>query len=151
MGNFLSAVSMPVLPWHPHLTARATICKPANPKCHRYNELMATISSYLYGGRGPGQQFFDDIHVLSLPSFTWTKLYEGNSPRFAHTCHRVGSRTMLTVGGSNSFKLQEGPCDPQRKGVNVFDMSSVTWGSVYNATAGPYTVPELVIANIGGS
>lgn len=97
------------------------------------------------------QQHFDDVHVLSLPSFIWTKVYEGNNTRFAHTCHRVGSRTMLTVGGIDSFNFQEGPCDTQRKGVNVFDMSSITWGSVYNATAGPYTVPELVVTNIGGS
>lgn len=152
MGKFLSAVSMLVLPWHPHLITRATICKEAcKPETSSVYGLTLTTSSYLYGGRGPGQEYFDDIHVLSLPSFTWTKLYEGNNTRFGHTCHRVGSRTMLTVGGINTFNFQEGLCDPQRKGVNVFDMSSVTWGSVYNATAGPYTVPELLIANIGGS
>lgn len=115
------------------------------------NRLISRLSSYLYGGRGIREKYFDDVHILSLPSFTWTKVYEGVDSRFAHTCHRVGSKIMLTVGGSRSFQFQEGPCDYQRKGVHVFDMSSLTWGSVYNATAGSYTVPELVVANIGGS
>jgi hypothetical protein len=56
---------------------------------------------------------------------------------------------MLTVGGIDSFEYHEGPCDTQRKGINVFDMSSVTWGSVYDAAVSPYTVPQLVVANIG--
>ena len=148
-GKSLSAVSMPVLRWHLHLTTQATICKLGNSEGYKYAVLMTF--SYLYGGRGTRERYFDDIHVLSLPSFTWTKLYEGNGTRFARSCHRVGSKMMLTVGGAKSFEFQQGPCDTQRKGVNIFDMSSATWGSVYNATAGPYTVPELVVANIGGS
>ena len=147
---FLLGVLMPVLPWHPRLITQAIICKPSKSRFFSRCSLKLINSSYVYGGRANRKPYFDDVHILSLPSFKWTKVYEGDSPRFAHTCHRVGSRTMLTVGGVPSFDHLEG-CDTQRKGINVFDMSSVTWGSVYNASAGPYTVPTLVVANIGGS
>jgi len=43
------------------------------------------------------------------------------------------------------------PCDWETKGVGVFDLSDLTWGSVYNAHAGNYTVPSRVSAKIGGT
>lgn len=104
----------------------------------------------MYGGRGDNGKYFDDMYVLSLPSFTWTKLYSGFSPRFAHTCHRVGSRTLLTVGGIVDLNFTEG-CDWEYRGVGVLDLSTVTWGSVYNATSEPYEVPTMVVKTIGGT
>lgn len=94
---------------------------------------------------------FDDIYVLSLPSFTWTKTFQGTSPRHGHTCHRLGSRLMLTVGGVASLNTAAATCDWETKGVAIFDMSSVTWGSFYNQSAPSYTVPTAVVANIGGT
>ena len=29
---------------------------------------------YMYGGRGYGNDFYDQIYVLSLPSFRWIKV-----------------------------------------------------------------------------
>ena len=81
----------------------------------------------MYGGRGPNSTFLDDIWVLSLPSFTWIKIYEGTAPRYAHTCHKVGSRTMITVGGAANTKYATGPCDWETAGVGVLDISDVTW------------------------
>ncbi|KAL9120371.1 MAG: hypothetical protein Q9187_003073 [Circinaria calcarea] len=106
---------------------------------------------YMYGGRGSGNQYFDQVYVLSIPSFTWTKLYQGTSPRFAHTCHLVANRQMLTVGGIGNNPLTSGPCDYQTKGVNIFDLSTLQFRSVYNVNAPPYVVPAPIIAKIGGS
>lgn len=106
---------------------------------------------YMYGGRGMNgttNEFYDEIWVLSLPSFTWIRIYQGSSPRYGHTCHRVGTRTMLTVGGAENSKLNQAPCDWETKGVGVFDMSAVAWGSVYDANAPDYTVPKLVASKI---
>ena len=110
----------------------------------------------MYGGRD-GPNYFDDIWVLSLPSFTWTKVYSGISPRFAHTCHLVGNRTMLTVGGVANANQMQGlyygstpPCDWETAGLGVYDMSDLVWGSVYNASAPAYEVPDPVISTIGG-
>ena len=85
---------------------------------------------YLYGGRDPiRNEGFDDVYVLSLPSFTWTAIFtEGKSPRWGHGCHRAGTRQMVTVGGNTS---NSGVCDWELKGVAFLDMTTVTWGSVF--------------------
>ena len=104
----------------------------------------------MYGGRGNNNHFLDDVWVLSLPSFTWTQIYQGTSPRYGHTCHVAGNRTLITVGGAANTNYSAAPCDWEYKGVGVFDMSDLTWGSVYDASAGDYAVPGLVTATIGG-
>lgn len=119
------------------------------------------IVSYIYGGRDNADppNYFDDLWVLSLPSFTWTNVYEGFSPRFAHTCALIGNRTLLTVGGVAAAaqmqgqpapSLQLGACDWEVKGIGVLDISTLIWGSVYNSDAPAYEVPEKVVATIGG-
>ncbi|EON69431.1 hypothetical protein W97_08691 [Coniosporium apollinis CBS 100218] len=118
---------------------------------------------YIYGGYDPIQSImYDDVYVLSLPSFTWTKVYEGPSPRFGHTCHTAGKRQMMAVGGSldasmygvettgqlpNLTTLQ---CD-RRAGVALFDLTALTWGSFFDAYAPAYQVPRKVVKVIGGS
>ena len=121
------------------------------PSSSLHSNITLTTPRYLYGGRGSGNQYFDQVYVLSIPAFTWTKLYEGSSPRFAHTCHLVGNRQMLTVGGITNNPLTSGPCDYQTKGVNILDLSTVTWTSVYDVNAPPYAVPSPLVAKIGGS
>lgn len=104
----------------------------------------------MYGGRGLNNSYYDDVHILSIPSFTWTKVYQGTSGRYGHTCHRAGTRTMLSVGGAPTTNLTTGPCDWETKGINVFDLSNITWSSKYTMTTENYAVPEKVIARIGG-
>ena len=50
-----------------------------------------------------------------------------------------------------TYITHKGPCDWQRKGVNVFDMSAATWGSVYSTKTSAYTVPSAVVSKIGGT
>jgi hypothetical protein len=109
------------------------------------------MSRYLYGGRDPTtNKLFDDIYILSLPSFTWVQMYSGNSPRWGHTCHLVAKRQLLTVGGNLNSNTTKG-CDWETKGVGIMDLSTKTWGSVYNAYAAPYQVTQDVVDAIGGS
>ncbi|KAK3059914.1 hypothetical protein LTS18_009772, partial [Coniosporium uncinatum] len=108
---------------------------------------------YLYGGSmGPRDyRFYDDVYVLSLPSFTWTKIYgPGASPRYGHTCHAVGNRQMISVGGAPSWGF-DGPCDSVPNGISVFDLSTSTWGLSYTVDDEPYHVASKVIDTIGGS
>ena len=93
---------------------------------------------------------YDDIYILSLPSFTWTQMYSGESPRYGHTCHLIGNRQLLTVGGLLSFNVQNG-CDWETESVGIMDLSTKTWGSVYNAHAAPYLVTSDTVSVIGGS
>jgi hypothetical protein len=106
---------------------------------------------YLYAGRNPNSgALYDDVYVLSLPSFTWIKIYKGTSPRFAHTCHVVGKRQMITTGGNINNTLN-GVCDWHTAGVGVMDLTAGVWGSVYNAYADSYKVTQGVVDVIGGS
>lgn len=112
----------------------------------------------MYGGRNASDHYFDDIWVLSLPSFTWTEVYSGDSPRAGHTCHLVGNRTLLTVGGTSSVGQTKGVsassglgCDWEVKSVGILDVSDMVWGSVYDAKAPAYKVPQKVVSTIGGS
>jgi hypothetical protein len=103
---------------------------------------------YLYGGRN-NTGFFDDIYVLSLPSFTWIRIFTGSSPRAFHTCHLVGSNQIITIGGTNDTDFLRG-CDWESMGVAIYNLNSGVWGSVYNASAGPYEIVEDISTIIGG-
>lgn len=105
----------------------------------------------LYGGIDPTLHHdgYDDVYVLSIPSFIWTPIFtDGASPRWGHNCHVAGNRQMLTVGGNISH---EGVCDWESKGVAVLDMTNVTWGSVFVSDQGDYQVPQAVISVTGGN
>jgi hypothetical protein len=102
----------------------------------------------LYGGRDPIKSVeYDDVYVLSLPAFNWTQVNFGQSPRWGHDCHVVGNRQMLTIGGNTTNEQ----CDWEIKGVAILDMSTITWGSVYNAYAPEYLVPTPIVDWLGGS
>ncbi|KAF2465573.1 uncharacterized protein BDR25DRAFT_295165 [Lindgomyces ingoldianus] len=105
---------------------------------------------YLYGGHNPigNDTAFDDVYVLSIPSFTWTAVFtNGGTPRWGHNCHIANKRQMITVGG-NVTNLK---CDWERKGVAFLDMTSITWGSVFLTNATSYGVPQKVVAKVGGT
>lgn len=105
---------------------------------------------YMYGGRANGN-YFDDIYVLSLPSFTWIKVYSGTDARWSVTCHRVGARQMVTIAGGGKSDNITADCDWETSGVAILDLSTITWGSFYDAYAQPYLVPSSVTAKIGGN
>lgn len=115
---------------------------------------MLTPISYMYGGRDLSNNYYDEVWVLSLPAFVWSRVYAGESPRFSHTCHLVSNRTMLTVGGVNNVDQMRGSgsqaCDWEEKSVGILDMSGVIWGSVYNAHAPMYEVPSQLFPVTGG-
>ena len=93
----------------------------------------------------------DEVYVLSLPSFVWFKAnYTSSDPREGHTCHVVGNRQMLSVGGldpsasDHSAAINE--TDPFWQGIKVFDLTAMQWTNYYNATAAPYLAPSVVTA-----
>ncbi|KAH7392922.1 hypothetical protein BKA66DRAFT_509939 [Pyrenochaeta sp. MPI-SDFR-AT-0127] len=107
---------------------------------------------YMFGGWDPTltNTWYDDVYVLSLPSFTWVKMYYAESPRYGHTCHTVG-RQMITTGGRNIRRNITDYCDWELHGIAVLDMPTMTWGSVFNATYGDYEVSNMVVDKIGGT
>ncbi|CZR65155.1 related to cell wall anchored protein [Phialocephala subalpina] len=110
----------------------------------------SSYNIYMYGGRDGVNTYFDEVWILSLPSFQWVQVNSGYSPRYSHTCHVVGSRQMITVGGATTSNVAA-DCDWETKSVGVLDMSSISWGSSYNANANPYTVPDDIVRAVGGT
>lgn len=108
---------------------------------------------------------YDDVYVLSLPSFTWIHIYgPGHSPRWGHTCHLAGARQMITVGGSldgsivynvettaQDINTSSLTCNWEAKGIAVFDMTKLTWGFDFDAYTPAYQVPSAIASVIGGN
>ena len=64
---------------------------------------------------------------------------------------------MLTVGGVGGASQMQGlyssilpTCDWEIKGVGVYDMSDLMWGSVFNPETAAYEVPDDIVSTIGG-
>lgn len=109
----------------------------------------STANIYLYGGTSDGT-IFDDVYVLSLPSFTWVKVFTGSDARWSVTCHFVPPRQMITVGGGGKSSDITSDCDWEYKSLAVLDLSTIGWGSVFDAGAPAYDIPEDVVKVIGG-
>lgn len=108
----------------------------------------------MYGGHVPKENItasdaFDDVYVLTIPSFTWTAVFTGGaSPRWGHNCHIAGKRQMITVGGNIT---NTGLCDWEAKGVAFLEMTTVTWGSVFLTNTTEFEVPQKLLEATGGT
>lgn len=105
---------------------------------------------YLYGGIDPiTNTGYDDVLILTIPSFTWTNVWPiGEAPRWGHNCHVAGKRQMITVGGNNTNGLT---CDWEVKGVAVWELTTLTWGSVFMTNLTNFKVPQKVLGVTGGN
>ncbi|KAK8089323.1 hypothetical protein PG997_004284 [Apiospora hydei] len=135
---------------------------------------QSSYNIYLYGGLGflPNNEAgFDDVYILSLPSFTWTKMYPAPGsnitnqyPHNALTCNVIDGAQMLIMGGS--FPLDTKTCDARDQfGTHGLDMGEQTqmqaqyllmvmdthrW-FVYRKNITSYIVPQLILDEIGGN
>ena len=117
-----------------------------------------TYEIFLYAGwntnLGPVAVPYDEIYILTLPGFVWTKvLYNPENPRHDLTCHTVGKRQMLIIGGVDSASetgsntLFEDPFntkDPFTQGLAIFDMTTLTFSDRYDADADAYVQSDSV-------
>lgn len=90
---------------------------------------------YMFGGQNlipaGNQTQYDDMWILSVPSFTWIKVdMDGQSVpygRSGHTCD-VWNSQMVMVGGYVGDQLS---CESP--GIYVFDLSNLEWVQQYTA------------------
>ncbi|RPA86354.1 hypothetical protein BJ508DRAFT_373088 [Ascobolus immersus RN42] len=110
--------------------------------------------TFVYGGHGPKKESYDHIYVLSVPSFTWQKVWElPDEKGFARTgvtCSVHGSK-MITIGGTKP-KAKDTACDidNERDGINIFDLTDLEWISEERYNKGDYQVSDSVAKVIGG-
>ncbi|GME41972.1 cell wall anchored protein [Neofusicoccum parvum] len=111
----------------------------------------SSYNIYLYGGRNPKSgTIYDDVYALSLPSFTWIKLFTGQSPRWGHTCHLAPNSTQLLTLGGALASAPAATCDWEYRGVAVLDSHTMDWNSIFDASARPYAVTQGIAEVIGG-
>ncbi|KAM0286226.1 hypothetical protein ACHAQH_000953 [Verticillium albo-atrum] len=122
---------------------------------------QSSYNIYLYGGAPPPEEVgagFDDLYILSMPSFTWIKMYPntsatGDFPHHSLSCNMApGSAQMLIIGGSFPTTSD---CDSEDQwGTHNADLgrqnkNSSPWELfVPNKTS--YAVPTDIVSAIGG-
>lgn len=113
---------------------------------------------YWYGGFDgvdAGHAFFDNVYVLSVPSFIWTKVHSGNASlgRAGHKCVQPYPDQMFVVGGYGTQDGTQPLCLDKLGGVvRVFNLSSATFLDSYNPNVwSQYSVPSAVVEAIGGN
>lgn len=107
----------------------------------------------------PNTAGYDDMYVLSIPTFTWIKLYPtdgnvtGGYPHHSLTCNVVSGAQMLIIGGT--FPLSD-DCDvPQQWGTHNADLTEAfvankaLW-QLYSPNETTYLVPDSIVSAIGG-
>ncbi|KAK6532380.1 hypothetical protein TWF281_006569 [Arthrobotrys megalospora] len=116
----------------------------------------SSTNIYMYGGVTYDQKrvprYLDDVWILTLPSFQWIKIFEGESPRYGHTCHVAPKgRQMITVGGLGGYytaNFNDSQCDWETKSVALYDLTTLQWSSTYLAHSEPYQLPVEVAQKV---
>ncbi|KAL7265848.1 hypothetical protein RUND412_011625, partial [Rhizina undulata] len=125
---------------------------------------QSSYNIYLYGGEGFGSNItgFDDVYILSMPSFLWVKAYpvpavnaSAASPHYDLTCNVIKNAQMLVIGGIFPKDMQVQNCDaPSVAGVHNLnlgenDADKVFWNKFLPSLT-TYIVPTDVIQEVGG-
>ncbi|KAJ6447083.1 galactose oxidase/kelch, beta-propeller [Purpureocillium lavendulum] len=115
----------------------------------------SSFNIYYYGGFDgihPKNDFYDDVWVLSLPSFTWTQISNGTSlhARAGHKCFMPYPDQMMVFGGYPPTPgalpscLENGP-------IVLYNITSGQWLDSYDPTKyGKYGVHQKIQSAIGG-
>ncbi|KAF2689565.1 hypothetical protein K458DRAFT_330070 [Lentithecium fluviatile CBS 122367] len=103
---------------------------------------------YMFAGRNQTNAF-DEVWVLSLPQFRWTKVFNGTHPNYGGVCQMVGTKQMLVLGGNNVEEPRP-QCDKKYK-IFLFELTNLKWTPTYVKDSSPYRVPKAVFEWIGGT
>ncbi|KAF6812254.1 kelch repeat protein, partial [Colletotrichum sojae] len=120
-------------------------------------EDRSSFNIYYYGGYAGidgTTGFSDDVWVLSLPSFQWTKVYEGKDlhARAGHQCVMPYPDQMMVIGGFTPVSGTGHPPCLDKSIFRMFNVSSAQWLDEYNPSKwSNYTVPTAVQSKIGGN
>jgi hypothetical protein len=142
------------------------------------NANLGTSNIYLYGGAGFGVNAtgFDDVYILSMPSFQWVKWWpsvpDAGHPHNSLSCNVVGNTQMLIIGGTFPAPGDADMCDAPGMYRNlcgrkiIADAKTDVWGThnldlcskpsneppwqLFNSNLTNYTVPAGIVDIIGG-
>ncbi|OLN97566.1 Kelch repeat-containing protein-like protein 3 [Colletotrichum chlorophyti] len=132
----------------PALTRGCAVLAPAQD--------YSSFNIYYYGGYdgiNPKEDFSDDVWVLSIPSFQWTKVYEGRPlhARAGHKCVMPYPDQMMVIGGYTPMPGNGFPPCLEGGIVQMFNLSSAEWLDGYSPSKwSNYTVPSVIRSKVGG-
>ncbi|KAL8996454.1 MAG: hypothetical protein Q9169_004048 [Polycauliona sp. 2 TL-2023] len=127
-------------------------------------EDVANRWSYMYGGLGANGAIFDDIYVLSMPSFSELTRYlkactytladgRKHGPKYIRATVDAmvipaielveEKSSQLVVRQQRTYRWEVATSEPKE--------SMLTWSSMYNMSQEDYFVPSAVVARIGGN
>ena len=100
----------------------------------------SSTNIYMFGGQNlipaGNQTQYNDMWILTLPSFTWIEVNQGGQSvpagRTGHTCN-IWDGQMVVVGGYTGPPQNGLGCD---SGFYVFGLSNLTWQNNFNALSG---------------
>ena len=121
---------------------------------------QSSYNYYLYGGLPAVDQGygFDDVYILSIPSFTWIKWYpDDNSTGYPHhslSCNVLSGSQMSIMGGyftNSSFTDCDVPKIWGQHNLNLGeqDVANAEWYQ-YLRNVTSYQVPATIISAVGG-
>ena len=111
---------------------------------------------YWYGGFDGLHQsgdYYDDVWILSVPSFMWMKFITGNTThaRAGHRCAKPYPDQMFVVGGQASLSGPEPVCVDGNI-IQILNLTSGDWLESYDPSKwSNYTVPDMIVQMIGGT
>ncbi|KAK6513040.1 hypothetical protein TWF506_009202 [Arthrobotrys conoides] len=95
---------------------------------------------YMVGGSW-GDTVFDEVWVLSVPSFRWTLLKQNSSMPSISQCHLVGKSQLLLLADQNISIT--GNCTSDL--VKIFDLNSLDWVTTYIPHSKDYISANLLL------
>ncbi|USP76749.1 hypothetical protein yc1106_04023 [Curvularia clavata] len=121
----------------------------------------SSYNIYLYGGYGFGEYpAFDDVYVLSLPSFTWIKAFpvNDNSTTPAQVGHGgcsanvINRKQMLVIGGWFPLydRCDAPPGQGQHNMVLGYNGAEAKLWDKFQPNISAYVVPSPIVSAIGG-
>ncbi|KAH0556047.1 hypothetical protein GP486_006013 [Trichoglossum hirsutum] len=119
----------------------------------------SSYNIYLYGGLGfpPNTTAYDDVYILTLPSFRWIKWYPTEpgpgAPHHSLTCNVINGAQMLIIGGT--FPATDACDSPGVWGTHNLNLGknnpdNAKW-SMFYPDLKQYNVPSEIVAVVGGS
>jgi hypothetical protein len=120
---------------------------------------QSSYNIYLYGGFGFGENTtgFDDVWILTLPTFEWIKWYPdapgASAPHGLLTCNVIDNAQMIVMGGNFTNSTD---CDVPKVGaqhnlnLGQVDADNAKWYQ-YLPNLTSYAVPPALVSVVGGS
>lgn len=118
-----------------------------------------SFNIYYYGGYNGLDEtgdFYDNVWILSLPTFMWMQVSSGTPEhaRAGHQCVTPYPDQMIVIGGRTSDKGNSHQClDGDPPGfLQAYNLTSAQWMNSYDPKSwDQYGVPEMIHMMIGGN